>query len=69
MFCDQAKEYLSQKGVQFQEKDIMSDPTALDDLKKLGYMTTPVIVIDETVIVGFDQDKIDLSLRSEDFQP
>jgi len=62
MFCDKAKEYLSQKGVQFQEKDIMHDPTALDDLKKLGYMTTPVIVIDGSVIVGFDADKIDASL-------
>ncbi|HZE80737.1 MAG TPA: glutaredoxin domain-containing protein [Candidatus Polarisedimenticolia bacterium] len=63
MFCDRAKEYLSQKGVQFLEKDIMQDPTALDDLKKLGYMTTPVIVIDSAVIVGFDTDKIDAALR------
>jgi glutaredoxin len=63
MFCDRAKEYLSQKGVQFLEKDIIQDPTALDDLKKLGYMTTPVIVIDSAVIVGFDTDKIDAALR------
>jgi len=63
MFCDRAKEYLSQKGVQFLEKDIIQDPTALDDLKKLGYMTTPVIVIDSTVIVGFDTDRIDAALR------
>jgi glutaredoxin 3 len=63
MFCDRAKEYLSQKGVQFLEKDIIQDPTALDELKKLGYMTTPVIVIDSTVIVGFDTDKIDAALR------
>ena len=62
MFCDKAKEYLSQKGVQFQEKDIMQDSTALDDLKKLGYMTTPVIVVDGAVIVGFDTDKIDAAL-------
>jgi glutaredoxin 3 len=63
MFCDKAKEYLSQKGIQFQEKDIMQDSTALDDLKKLGYMTTPVIVVDSAVIVGFDTDKIDAALR------
>lgn len=64
MFCDQAKEYLSQKRVQFQEKDILQDPAALADLKKLGYMTTPVIVIDGVVIVGFDEDKIDQALES-----
>ncbi len=62
MFCDQAKEYLSQKGVKFQEKDIAHDPSALVELKKLGYMTTPVIVIDGSVIVGFDARKIDQAL-------
>ncbi len=46
MFCDQAKEYLSQKGIKFQERDIAQDPSALAELKKLGYMTTPVIVVD-----------------------
>ena len=40
MFCDQAKEYLSQKGIKFQERDIAQDPGALADLKKLGYMTS-----------------------------
>jgi len=63
MFCDQAKEYLSQKGIQFHEKDIAVDRSALIDLKKLGYMTTPVIVIDGSVIVGFDADKIDQALQ------
>jgi glutaredoxin 3 len=62
MFCNQAKEYLSQKGIQFQEKDIAQDPSALADLKKLGYMTTPVIVIDGSVIVGFDAERIDQAL-------
>jgi len=64
MFCDQAKEYLSQKGVKFQERDIAQDPSALADLKKLGYMTTPVIVIDGSVIVGFDAEKIDQAVQS-----
>jgi len=59
MFCDQAKEYLSQKGIEFQERDIAQDPGALADLKKLGYMTTPVIVVDGAVIVCFDSAKID----------
>ena len=63
MFCDQAKEYLSQKGIEFQERDIAQDPSALADLKKRGYMTTPVIVIDGSVIVGFDVDKIDQLLQ------
>ena len=63
MFCNQVKEYLSQKGIVFQERDIAQDPDALADLKKLGYMTTPVIVIDGSVIVGFDAGQIDQVLR------
>jgi glutaredoxin 3 len=64
MFCDQAKEYLSQKGVKFRERDIAHDPGALADLKKLGYTTTPVIVIGGSVIVGFDAEKIDQALHA-----
>ena len=63
MFCDIAKEYLSQNEVQFQDRDITRDAAALDELKKLGYLTTPVIQIDDSVIVGFDQAKIDAALR------
>jgi glutaredoxin 3 len=63
MFCDQAKEYLLQKGMNFQERNIAQDPSALAELKKLGYMTTPVIVIDGSVIVGFDADKIDQAFQ------
>ena len=62
MFCNQAKEYLSQKSIPFQERDVAQDPSALEDLKKLGYMTTPVIVINGSVIVGFDAEKIDKAL-------
>ena len=61
--CKTAKEYLSQKGMKFQERDIAQDPGALSDLKKFGYMTTPVIVIDGSVIVGFDAEKIDRELQ------
>lgn len=63
MFCGNAKEYLSQKRIPFEDKDITKDPSAVTDLQKLGYMTTPVIVIDGTVIVGFDAGKIDAALR------
>ncbi len=62
MFCGKAKEYLSQKQVPFEDRDITKHPSAVEELRKLGYMTTPVLVIDGTVIVGFDQGKIDAAL-------
>jgi glutaredoxin len=34
------------------------DETALKEVEKLGYMTTPVTVIDGQVVVGFDVPKL-----------
>lgn len=62
MFCQRTKEYLSQKQIPFQERDVTQDPGAVQELQRLGYMTTPVTVIDGAVIVGFDAAKIDSAL-------
>ena len=50
-----AKEYLSQRNVPFVERDIMSDQSAMDELLKLGVLTTPVTIIEGEVVVGFDR--------------
>lgn len=52
------KEFLSRKGVAFTERDITRDEQALDELSKLGYMTTPVTMIDGEVVVGFDEKRL-----------
>lgn len=62
MFCQETKEYLSQEGIGFQERDITQDAAAVEELRRLGYMTTPVTVINGTVIVGFDPAKIEAAL-------
>ncbi len=64
MFCGRTKEYLSQKGLSFVDRDVTNDPAALDELSKLGVMTTPVITVDGQVIVGFDRNKLDELLAS-----
>lgn len=58
MFCTQTKEFLSRNQVSFQEKNIVSEPEALEELKRLGFMTTPVTTVDGEVIVGFDEVKL-----------
>ncbi len=40
------------------DRNIAADEAALNDLEKLGYMTTPVTVIDGEVVVGFDAPKL-----------
>jgi glutaredoxin len=53
------KEFLSQKKVAFVERNIAQDETALAELEKLGIMTTPVTVIGDQVVVGFDKGKLE----------
>ncbi|MGQ9585707.1 MAG: glutaredoxin family protein [Anaerolineae bacterium] len=53
------KEFLSQKGVDFTERDIVLDPESLGELEALGVMTTPVTVIGKEVIVGFDKARLE----------
>ena len=59
------KEYLSQRQVQFDDRDITQDPSAIVELQKLGFMTTPVTVVGDKVIVGFDVPKLDEALREK----
>src|SRR5260370_40086760 len=55
MFCGKVKEFLSQNKIEYTERNIVADETALAELEKLGYMTTPVTAIDGEVVVGFDR--------------
>jgi glutaredoxin-like protein NrdH len=65
MFCTKVKEYLSRERVSFEDRDITLDPSAISELQKLSFMTTPVTVIGEKVIVGFDQRKLNEALNLE----
>ncbi len=58
MFCNRTKEFLSQKGIEFQERDVSKDEAALEELQKRGLMTTPVTLIDGDAVVGFDRAKL-----------
>jgi len=58
MFCGKVKEFLSQKGVKYTERDVSKDPEAIDELRKMGIMTTPVVIVDSEVIVGFDENRL-----------
>ena len=58
-FCHQAKEYLSNKGMEFIEHNVSVDKTAADDMmRKSGQMGVRGIIFDEQVIIGFDRTKL-----------
>jgi glutaredoxin-like protein NrdH len=65
MFCNKVKEFLSQNKIEFIERDVASHETALEELQKLGYMTTPVTLVGEDLVVGFDFNKLQKLLEKE----
>ena len=65
MFCGKVKEFLSQNKIDYIDKNIAADETALAELEKLGYMTTPVTLVDGEVVVGFDRSKLETVLLGE----
>ena len=61
--CHHAKEFLSQKNLAFTDFDVGEDKTARDEMVALtNQRGVPVIVIDDKVIIGFDQQKIEEAL-------
>ena len=57
------KEFLSQKGIPYAEKDVSQDEEALKELEEIGVLTTPVTVIDGEVVIGFNRKKFEELLR------
>ncbi len=58
------KEFLSQNKIDFTDRNVATDETALVELEKLGYMTTPLTLIDGEAVVGFDRAKLEKLLGS-----
>ena len=58
-FCYSLKDFLKEKGIEFEEIDVSKDEKAKEEMiKKSGKMEVPVVEIDEQIIQGFDKEKI-----------
>jgi len=44
--------------VAYEDRDITAEPSAREELHRLGYRVTPVLVIDGEIVVGFDPEKL-----------
>ena len=58
------KEYLSLKGFQFTERNVSQDEEGRAQLLALGFDATPVTVIGDRVVDGFNVVAIDEALSS-----
>ena len=62
-FCYQVKEFLSRRGIQFTEKNVAADPHAVQEMIRVsGQRGTPVTVIDDQAVVGYDRRRLTMLL-------
>jgi glutaredoxin-like YruB-family protein len=58
-YCVTLKNFLKEKGIEFEDIDISQSQELLDEMiKKSDQMGVPVIDIDGEIIIGFDREKL-----------
>lgn len=50
---------LDSKGVEYRVRNIEEDPTAISEIKELGYLQAPVVVTDNDHWSGLNPTKLD----------
>lgn len=59
-YCIRAKEFFKEKKIAFADYNVAEDQKmAKEMVEKTGQMGVPVIMIDEQIVIGFDQPKIE----------
>ncbi|MFH1689650.1 MAG: glutaredoxin family protein [Candidatus Eisenbacteria bacterium] len=64
--CAGVKAYLNEKGIEFTERNVLEDEQAMADFKELGFRGTPVTLVGEEAIVGFDRKRFEELLPDSD---
>lgn len=58
-YCITLKNFLKEKGFQFEDIDVTQDSRAQEEMvKKSGQMGVPVVDVNGEIVVGFDREKI-----------
>lgn len=60
--CKAAKNYLRENNIDFEEKNVDEDRSAIDYLVEKGHRGVPVINIEGEDIVGFNKELVDEKL-------
>jgi glutaredoxin 3 len=59
-YCRMVKEFLSQRGISFEERDVSRNSSYAEELvRSTGQMGVPVTIIDGQIVVGFDRGRLE----------
>lgn len=61
--CEQVKAFFREAKIPFREINIHASPSSLDSVSKDGVVATPLIVIGNKKLLGFDKQEIINMLR------
>ena len=63
-FCELTKEFLKEKGIEYEEKNVENDLQAREEMiQKSGQLGVPVIDIEGKIIIGYSPEEIEEALR------
>jgi glutaredoxin 3 len=63
-WCKRAKEFLKRNNVAFTEVNVAGDQQAAQEMiKKSGQMGVPVVDVDGTIVVGYDEEELKKALK------
>ena len=66
IWCKKTKEWFKEHKIKYEEHDVGEDDKAREEMiEKSGQMGVPVILVDDQVIVGFDEQALKKALKTK----
>jgi len=63
-WCAEAEEYLREHKIAYDKVDVLADPAAFEEMKRLsGQTKTPTLNWDDEILADFGADELDAFLR------
>jgi len=67
-YCYTVKDYLTQKGIEFEEIDLFEQPEKRKEMEEISKQKNiPVTIIGEDIVIGWNKNKIDELLKKYGF--
>jgi len=64
--CTELKEWLTEKGIEFESIDVARDQAARKEVIEVsGQRTVPVAKIDDKIVIGFEKEELKKALNIE----
>jgi len=63
-YCQKTKAFLKENNIDYDEINVAEDEAAREEMiEKTGQMGVPVIIVGDTMIIGFDKDALKKALN------